>query len=272
MELDELDLDDIDYSVARFLYSRAFLEAAGECGVDAGAHLASLCKQHAQDVFLYPDGTVELQGKSALETFEREIGIHVRQRAMDITLAIEMARRRPVHLLMLGQKGFQSLWCLPPRRLYSLIFWGDFVEKLPDGHFGVYSAMDPFGKPDPNSAIDNVPVTVGFKTRIDPMLAKRLVELVVRWVNGGGIAGEGRARLLSSELEVADRISRFRIDLSASGQKTVNWLILQLLHLNDQNPVVDIYFLSRPHPDLTFEEEFQLLGPEVVRYSVKLSA
>lgn len=249
------------------LYSRPFLDEARGAGIDIEAVLERIAQMPGAHVLMYPDGTVQLEGKGTTSTFEAEAGSLVRDRALQRAQAED-----PLHMRLLqGGASFISLSPFPAR-VIGLALWGEFVKKYEGGHLRIQPGTVPLpidGKA--NGPIENLPVTVAFHRRFSKKTRQELAELIAAYlasVHSEGLFSEGPITKASDEIRFYPRVAQFRINASRSGQNTINWLILSLVAFSNVNVVTEIHFRERLNMQWTFERYFELSEKDLVKVAV----
>jgi hypothetical protein len=118
-----------------------------------------------------------------------------------------------------------------PRKLYELYYTTDYRESL--GELDL-SIIDPsvISFPSNKYTVSDLLITVGFCNMLK--IGKRVLLLdcisdALARVLNRGIVDEGPLRLSSPHCVFYRRFVQFRINVSQSGQDTLNWLILALL-------------------------------------------
>jgi hypothetical protein len=118
-------------------------------------------------------------------------------------------------------------------RLYRLLYLRSYENKLGGKGFfsvcpGGFRVMSPLDR----AVLGDLPVSVRFHTRVTKQSASEFAAVLTKWASAVSVSGvfrEGPAFLRSSGLEFQGQRASFRIDVSRSGQNTVNWLTLLLL-------------------------------------------
>ncbi len=148
-------------------------------------------------------------------------------------------------------------------RRYRLLYLRSYREKL--GGKGIFSVC-PGGVgirvilPLSPVVLADLPVSVRFHTRITKQGASEFASVLTRWasaVSASGVFGEGPAFLGSSGVQLQGQRASFRIDVSRSGQNTVNWLTLLLLEFGFQHDPISV--VRYDHED--DENYAHMMGP-----------
>lgn len=262
------------------IYTQPVLDAILELGYAPESLLATAAID-PRSIEVYPDGSVQV------ETTNQEIEPTPIVKALaDHELRVKGELRDPAAYLnwtsRLGGWTYSSLACFP-EKLYSIYYYGDFVKKIPTGHIPIRTADTArrgndavFAEAPP----DRLLVSIGFERC--PAREKRdaLVHAITSWyssVKTRGVFNEGCVRLASRDIEFCDRLAHFRIDVTGTGQNTVNWLIISLLAFCPMQLIARVYFTthaaiegktSRP---LTFSEYYGLEGKRTSRARICLA-
>jgi hypothetical protein len=146
-------------------------------------------------------------------------------------------------------------------RVYGLLYLRSYREKL--GGKGVFSVCPggfAFLPPLDMGVLRDLPVSVRFHTRITKQSAGEFAAVVTKWasaVSECGVFDEGPAFVSLSGVELQGQRASFRIDVSRSGQNTVNWLTLLLLEFGFEH-----YPISVVRYDYEADENYAyLMGP-----------
>ena len=184
-------------------------------------------------------------------------------------------RRFPDGSVELSLAGFQSLWpaikqasdegidarnSLPlrslagwPLRHYRLMLDGATADEIGEARLLVQpSSNDPEGPAERRR--DRLPVFCNFRRRVNRNAMISFAAAILRWAEMTGefgIFGEGPARLAATEVLFEGSRAWFAVDVSRTGQATVNWLTLSLLEFGrDVIPITEITYGGRTE-DLT---------------------
>jgi hypothetical protein len=198
----------------------AYLKAAGE-----------------DSLATFPDGSVLFRGGLGLGVFEK----HIRSQE-DLILQLTGAG------LCRSLAGF-------PRFTYALLYTADYQSVLGEDSFKAGVAATASACPG-EYTLDRLLVTVASKGVLSKRNKEILTSVVFSWadsVSEVGVFSEGPARLVNSEARFQGRLCQFRVDMSRSGQRTLNWLTLCLLRFGHQiHPLTGVAFDESEFIDVIF--------------------
>jgi YD repeat-containing protein len=172
----------------------------------------------------FPDGSIYVAGREVVLAF------------------YELLQPHRERVPMRDATQFRPLLCfgLPPTEYYSLSTSYDYFERIGgEEAFGV-SPLAPDAKPGESKPAELL-VRVRFWGGLERAARPRFFKATVAWADSVGASGifqEGPAFLLLESFLFDRRSASFRIDVSGSGQHTVNWLTLCVLNFGAQGDYV----------------------------------
>lgn len=175
----------------------------------------------------FPDGTLFIEGEN---TGDR---------------VWEFIRKNGLLSCGVGQPtSYRSLTPFPDK-IHMLYFTRDYSESL--GDLGFVAAFPGIGgKKIEDFRIDNLLITVVFYKTLGKELKTRFATYLGDWfksVSFQGLSGEGPIKPTGHHIEFRGRIAQFRMDVSQSGQDTLNWLLVSTLNFaHEFIPVTDFIF------------------------------
>jgi hypothetical protein len=196
-------------------------------------------KQDAERHGYFPDGTLMVEGGDSF---------HRLWNAICASRRMENGVPTP-NLLAHGiwqPNGFVGLEKLQNEsKYYALFYTRDYDESL--GELGFFIGFPEMWK---NTTKDydlkNLQISVVFKRKASLETRRRFMQCLANWyslVSQKGIFGEGPIKLISREIEFRGRLAQFRIDVSTSGQDTLNWLLISVLNFGyEVSKVTDFIF------------------------------
>ncbi len=189
----------------------------------------------------FPDGSVLIRGSVDTRLVARE-ALHAISEAPPLNPLVESCHVR--RLAGFGDRG-----------AYLMIYPRVYHERL--GTKSGLLVYPGFGQTSPSPGefeLDDLSVTVKFQSRPPLDGVSRFVEILRRWhssVSEHGVFGEGPALVASRTVDFQGLHVRFRIDVSSSGQETVNWLTLLILSYGfDVHPVKAIRYDRETDPNI----------------------
>jgi hypothetical protein len=151
--------------------------------------------------------------------------------------------------------------CSMPTQIYRLLYPDYYKEKLGGkGVFIVCPGVSTHLAHLSKGQLESLSVAVKFHSRVTRDVARAFVDMLCRWsstVSRSGIFGEGSAFLRSGGATFQGLRVSFQIDVSRSGQNTINWLSLLILEFGlNRHPVTVVRY------DCEDNESYEyLLGP-----------
>jgi hypothetical protein len=141
-------------------------------------------------------------------------------------------------------KGFGGLEPLSDKG-YSLWYTTDYREGLGELDFSVvFPSM--WACPTTDYRVENLLISIGFKRTPTRQIRSRFVAAMEHWfrsVSQHGVFGEGPIKPVLAQLDFRGRLVQFRIDVTQSGQDTLNWLLLSALNFGyEVSAVSDFMF------------------------------
>ena len=119
-----------------------------------------------------------------------------------------------------------------PNKAYRIYYTKDYSESLGDLVFVI--AFPSMWKCETKDyRLENLMISVGFYKKPSDEAKSCFAACLSNWfqsVSEQGVFGEGPIKPVSTELEFRGRLAQFRIDVSRSGQDTLNWLLLTVLN------------------------------------------
>ncbi len=253
------------------LYTQAILDVIAESGLDVDALLENIVQTTGAVLDRYPDGTVQFEGPRMFDAFESRAGDCYFNRSQQLQVQEENYAKAKVWY---GDASYSSLAPFSPR-MFLIRDWGTHVHTWTGGGgggIGVWTANT--AEPDfpgprrEEAPIDNLLVSVEFQRRLSKKTRQQFTEAIGQWflsVRVQGLFGEGPVSLASPHIQFHKRLAQFRIDASRSGQKTINWLILTLVHFASEHVITDIFFTLKPAgSDISFEEYYRFFEDTLV--------
>lgn len=115
---------------------------------------------------------------------------------------------------------------------YMLFYTRDYREGLGELDFSVaFPGM--LSQPTKDYKLHDLQISVGFKRKASSKTQRSFVQCLEKYfvsVSKAGVFDEGPLRLVSKEIEFRGHVAQFRVDASASGQDTLNWLLITALN------------------------------------------
>ncbi len=232
-------------------------------GFDVEAALGTITRQPCSDIRRYPDGSLQIGTTwRILESFWKTGYSDSLCEVLDLL-------PQDAFLSQGSPKQSCSIFTLPhfsPISRFMVTCFARFVIDWPDGHMSISTSYTHWRTREqrPLPRTDSIPVTIVFRRRLTAKMRDQLVQLLARWaasVRRQGVFGDGPMLIPDNRVEWFDRRAQFTLDVSRSGQYTLNWLILCLVSYSYINVIFDISFLTR---DLVDEE----YGPSRGKLSV----
>ena len=251
------------------IYTKAILDVIAESGLDVDALLELVVQDTGAVLDRYPDGSVQLEGQRALDVFESRAGDCYFNRSQQLQMQEEnYVKSKPWY----GGANYSSLAPFSPR-IFVIRDWGKHVHKWTGGGGGgIRICTADTAEPDfpgtrsEEAPIDDLLVSVAFQRRLSKKTRQQFAEAIGRWfasVRTQGLFGEGPVSLASPDIQFHKRLAQFRIDASRSGQKTINWLILTLVHFAAEHVITTIFFLQKLS-NTSFEEYYEFSEDDLV--------
>jgi hypothetical protein len=180
-----------------------------------------------QSLRTYPNGAIQIEGIAA----ESELLTILRQEEV---LGKEL----------IAWTQFRSLPPFP-KGLYQLIYTGEYYERAGQRGFVVVpTAYGPTSGGEDN--LIDLCVSVGFRRRQNKESMRLFAEVVRSWsesASASGLFEEGPAFLAVPDMQFQGLRAQFRLDVSRSGQSTLNWLVLLVLDYGmEVNPVTSLVY------------------------------
>jgi hypothetical protein len=190
-----------------------------------------------QSVRTYPNGAVQIEGVTA----ESELLTILRQEEV---LGKEL----------IAWTQFRSLPPFP-KGIYQLIYTGEYYERTGQRGFVVVpTAYGPTSGGEDN--LIDLCVSVGFRRRQTNESMRLFADLVRSWsesASASGVFGEGPAFLAVPDVRFQGLRAQFRLDVSSSGQSTLNWLLLLVLDYGmEVDPVTRLVYGNEDMLDQIF--------------------
>jgi hypothetical protein len=180
---------------------------------DLNSHLdqiKAVAKRHGH----YPDGTLFIEGGDSAD------------RLWDM-----IVRNGLLGCGVCQPNGYGSLEPFP-KKVCRIYYTKDYSEEL--GDLGFVIAFPSMWKCETKDyRLEDLMISVGFYRIPSDDVKSRFMVCLSDWfqsVSQQGLFGEGPINQVSKELEFRGRLAQFRIDVSRSGQDTLNWLLLTVLN------------------------------------------
>ena len=250
------------------LYRAQLLNAIGGLGVNIEMLVADVSRIPGARFLAYPDGTLQVEGRGIYEAFESRGARCIREYDGQVAFAENPASPR---YRFCGSQ-FHSLPAFAPMH-YTVLHWHEHVKRWQGGTYVQAGCTKRFYEIEP-SPLDNLMVTLAFHRRFTNAARPALAAHVAEWlaeVGEQGLFGEGKISPRSPTITFYDRVARFYLDASATGQQTINWLILHLMNFWDVHPLEIVYFTTHPSRDISFEEEYALSRQEPIELPLEKS-
>ncbi len=249
------------------IYTPSILAVLHEEGLDLERVSASIALNLDSTVRRYPDGSIQIEGEQSIEAIEQERIRRLEQVSRAFWIKHPLSGEQ-----ILGGAFYVSLSPFPLTTI-DLSFFGEFVRKYETGCVRVRPVL-PVSRPTvEENPIDDLHVTVIFLRRLSKDSRRRFADLVSNWlssVGGAGIFDEGPIRQISSKIDYYPRCARFKIDASRSGQNTINWLIVSILHFNAVNLVTDVLLVRRNDDGRLLDEVYSQQDPKLIRLPIPI--
>jgi len=209
----------------------------------------SLARAFSGDVeglLTFPDGSIHFHGDPGLGVFDTSI------------------RPRPDLMSRLNGAGIcRSLVGFPPFT-YCYLYTVEYQEALGEDGFkyGISKYVNPCQS---EFQLNQLMITIGSKGSMALRKKRSLIAIVSEWaasVSEAGMFSEGPAHLVDAEARFRGRLCQFRVDVSRSGQHTLNWLTLSVLRFGyEVHPMDGVAFGEEPYLEAIFGT---VRGPEMV--------
>ena len=183
-------------------------------------------KKETSHYAVYPDGSLLIEG----------------ERCFDLFWDFAVARG----LFGLGMWQPKSFCGLPEfgEKHCSVWYTEDYREIL--GEDDLRISFPDKGYPETNYHLRDLAISVVFKRKCSEQVRQRFAQWIGEWeqqVVTKGISGEGPIRLASPGIGYQGRLAQLRVDVSQSGQATLNWLLLSVLDFGySVSPVTNFVF------------------------------
>jgi hypothetical protein len=147
---------------------------------------------------------------------------------------------------MEGRGTFRTLGPFMPKRFYCIQYPLDYQERL-KSEASFRAGLGARTPPVPGEFdLAELRVAVCFRTRVGKDVRHSFVDFITAWGRAAaehGAFDDGPARLVSPGVTFLGTRAQFRIDVSRSGQDTLNWLSLAILDFgSDFQPVTEVTF------------------------------
>lgn len=251
------------------IFTASVLERAKEIGVDVDAQIRDLMHSHPFDVFRFPDGSLQLRSAAMVdsnERFRRPILDAETKELFGDWSDLKRVSSVRANQTLFGESGYVCLKEFSTELVY-ICYYGAWVARLDAHGFPIATAAVELSREE--CPLDNFDVRVGFQRTPSKRVGRRFAEHLANWlatVSQGGIGGEGPVRLISNEVEIVGVLARFSLDISHTGQNTVNWLIIGLAAFCEVSAIENVYFTTGPGSGVSFEEAYGLSKHKARRY------
>lgn len=148
--------------------------------------------------------------------------------------------------------GWRHIATFAARR-YTLAYGCDYQQQLGEQRLLFYPG--PYNVPtELEGRLHQLQTVVVFRRKPARQAMSAFASALRQWHNSvrqAGMAGDGPIRSISQHVEWRGRAALFAIDASASGQDTLNWLIVSLVHFGTEHLIEAIHF-ANPEPERLF--------------------
>jgi len=146
-----------------------------------------------------------------------------------------------------------------PKRSYCMWYTREYEKRLGRGSSHVIPGGNNAESPGEYHLSDLL-VTVPFRRKPGPAVRTQFAGFLSAWfasVAQRGVLGEGPVAPASSTVDYWSRVAQFSIDLSRSGQCSVNWLTLSLLRFgHDVATVAGVHYDMAKDPYLAGDRDY----------------
>lgn len=109
----------------------------------------------------------------------------------------------------------------------------DYRDRLGDEDVHLRSPNEATSPRPVMYSLSNLGISVVFKCKASARTRHRFADSIAEWgaqVVRKGMFDEGPIQLVSPRIDFRGRLAQFRIDVSQTGQHTLNWLVLSILN------------------------------------------
>jgi hypothetical protein len=171
----------------------------------------------AQKHGTYPDGSVFFDGSYEICS----------QRLWDLIIKLGV-----MSFGVWQPKGFGGLQEFGGR-VCGLYYTQDYRESLGENDMQIRTPNEAVLETKPAYCLKDLGISVVFKRKPSQEIRQRFAQSICEWgkqIRDNGVCGEGPVKIISPSIEFRGRLAQFRIDVSRSGQHSLNWLLIWILN------------------------------------------
>lgn len=260
----ELDTSQIDFDCTAFIWSKSALGVAAELGVDQDELIERLRGIANSNFIAYPDGSIQYEGKEALDAFESAAGNLIRKYAVQ---SRRLTHRRS-SLMPLGGSWYSGLEPFAKHRRYALWLWADFAMKNDGSHLVIDTGSDWAVNAYTQCPIDNLLITFVLHRKFLRRTRTEFAALLTGWISKSHAVG-GTPVLIDQNAVFFDRVAQMRVNACNSTQEVFNWLILSLVDFCTTNLVLRVCFTENADAYTSIDDQYGLAGQSPLPFEIK---